>query len=185
MSLYRKRFILRSIWKWFISRSKVWRRSFFRSFPEISTFKKFILGFTKLIRLSNFDIIEKCKELNINNFKGVYMRDELTKFHKNTKVSNRECMIINIDESRNEGTHWTCLFIKDMNGCVTAYYFDSYGFPPTEEVKKYCSMMNLVYSSFEIQKMNEVICGHYCIYVLYKLSNGYLFDDILEELYFR
>ncbi len=113
------------------------------------------------------------------------MRDELTKFHKNTKVSNRECMIINIDESRNEGTHWTCLFItkfhKDMNG----YYFDSYGFPPTEEVKKYCSMINLVYSSFEIQKINEVICGHYCIYVLYKLSNGYLFNDILEELYFR
>ena len=104
------------------------------------------------------------------------MRDEL----KNRKVSKNECMVINIDESKNEGTHWTCLFIKNE----IPYYFDSFGFPPTEEVKRYCQKSG-DYNSFEIQKVNEVICGHYCCYVLYKLSNGYIFKDILDELYFK
>jgi len=87
-------------------------------------------------------------------------------------------MIIILDESKNEGTHWVSLLIKDK----TSYYFDSYGFQPTQEVEKYCTEPRY-YNSFQIQKVNEVICGHYCIYILYKLDNGYIFDDILEELY--
>ena len=39
--------------------------------------------------LSNFQIIEKCKELKIKNFKGVFMRDEL----QNMKATPNECMI--------------------------------------------------------------------------------------------
>src|SRR5271166_3331102 len=117
--------------------------------------------------LSNFQIIEKCKELQIKNFKGVCMRDEL----HNMKATPNECMVINTDHSSNEGTHWTCLFIK--NG--SSFYFDPYGFKPTVEVEKYCtSALNKsprYYSSFPIQKMNEVICRHYCIYVLYRLNN--------------
>ena len=138
------------------------------------SFDEFINKFQKIEPLSNFQIIEKSKELNIKNFKGVFMRDELT----NMKPTNNECMIINIDHSSNEGTHWTSLFID--NG--TSYYFDSYGFEPTLEVKGYCKEPRY-YNSFEIQKINEVICGHYCIYVLYKISNGYKFKDILDELY--
>jgi len=71
------------------------------------------------------------------------MRDEL----KKNKANSNECMVINIDETRNEGTHWTCLFIK--NG--VSYYFDSYGFEPTLEVKEYCRGRRY-YSSFPIQK---------------------------------
>jgi hypothetical protein len=102
------------------------------------------------------------------------MRDEL----KNKKAHSDECMVINIDHSNNEGTHWTCLFIK--NG--VSFYFDSYGFEPTLEVLEYCNEPRY-YSSYPIQKMNEVICGHYCIYVLYRLSNGVNFYDICDELY--
>jgi hypothetical protein len=102
------------------------------------------------------------------------MRDEL----KNKKAHSDECMGINIDHSNNEGTHWTCLFIK--NG--VSFYFDSYGFEPTLEVLEYCKEPRY-YSSYPIQKMNEVICGHYCIYVLYRLSNGVNFYDICDELY--
>ena len=54
-------------------------------------------------------IINELKKLKIKSFKGVFMRDEL----KNISPSKNECMIINIDHSDNEGTHWTCLFIKD------------------------------------------------------------------------
>ena len=105
------------------------------------------------------------------------MRDELT----GKKVSRDECMVINIDHSSNEGTHWTCIFIK--NG--VSFYFDSYGFGPPLEVIKYCKKDQTIrcYSSFPIQKINEVICGHYCIYVLYRLSDGDSFYDVCDELY--
>jgi hypothetical protein len=102
------------------------------------------------------------------------MRDEL----KSKKPQSDECMVINIDHSSNNGTHWTCLF--KQNGA--SYYFDSYGFEPTLEVLQYCKEPRY-YSSYPIQKMNEVICGHYCIYVLYRLSNGNNFYDVCDELY--
>jgi len=102
------------------------------------------------------------------------MKNELNE----TKVYKDEFMILNIDHSENEGTHWISLFIK--NGI--SYYFDFYGFPPPVEVERYCSEPRY-YNSFQIQKYNEVICGHYCIYLLYKLNNGIQFDNILDELY--
>src|SRR5271157_4307688 len=78
--------------------------------------------------LSNFQIIEKCKELQINNFKGVFMRDEL----QNKKATPDECMVINTDHSSNEGTHWTCLFIKNDS----SFYFDPYGFSIVISISK-------------------------------------------------
>lgn len=133
--------------------------------------------FSSIEPLSNFQIIDKCKELAIKHFKGVFMRDEL---NKNNKATDNECLLLNLDSSSNDGTHWTCLFIKDNVCC----YFDSNGFPPPEEVKKYCSNKSQRYHSTDrIQKPNQVICGHFCIYVLYKLSNGYNFLSTLDELY--
>jgi hypothetical protein len=138
------------------------------------TFKQFISGYNQNEPLNNFQIIKKCKELKIKKFKGVFMRDEL---NIGKKVGRNECMVINIDHSQNIGTHWTCLFIRNRQN----YYFDSYGLPPTLEVKKYC-IGPIDWNSFHIQK-NEVICGHYCIYVLYKLGIGEIFYNILDELY--
>src|SRR5271166_2163980 len=82
--------------------------------------------------LSNFQIIEKCNELKIKNFKGVFMRDEL----QSKKATPNECMVINTDHSSNKGTHCTCLFIN--NG--SSFYFNPYGFKPTVEVEKYCTL---------------------------------------------
>jgi hypothetical protein len=121
--------------------------------------------------LSNFQITEKCQ--NLKNFKGVFMRDELVKL----RSQDHECLVINTDHSHNVGTHWTCLFVK--NGA--SYYFDSFGFPPPIEVTNYCQEPRY-FSSFPIQKFNEVICGHYCIYVLHRLSNGDNFYDVCFEL---
>ena len=137
-------------------------------------FEDFMKQFEKIEPLSNFQINDKCAELKIKNFKGVFMRDEMTHRHS----TKNECMVINTDHSSNGGTHWTCLYIDEGK----SYYFDSYGFEPTLEVKWYCKEPR-VYNSFPIQKMNQVICGHYCIYVLYRLSNGEVFYDILNELY--
>ena len=103
-----------------------------------------------------------------------FLRDELTKIKK----TNNECLVLNIDHSENDGTHWTALFIK--NGI--SWYFDSYGFDPPEEIKEYCKE-KLYSNTFKIQKFDEIICGHYCIFMLYRLSNGYDFYEALDELY--
>src|SRR5690349_3807171 len=96
----------------------------FNSFPE------FIKSFSKIEPLSNFQILDKCKELKIKNFKGVFMRDELNN-REVGKYNKNECLILNLDHSQNNGTHWTCLFIK--NGI--SIYFDSFGLDPPEEIK--------------------------------------------------
>ena len=76
------------------------------------------------------------------------------------------------------GTHWTCLCIYG----TYSYYFDSFGLSPPKEVVSYCPNNTRYYSTFKIQKPEEVTCGHYSVYVLYKLSKGINFYDILFEL---
>ena len=82
--------------------------------------------------------------MKIKNFKGVFMRDEIkdsavisnSHAHENADVNanKRECMIINIDSSLNDGTHWTCLFIENDN----SFYFDAFELAPSVKVVNYC-----------------------------------------------
>src|ERR1041384_7301298 len=111
---------------------QMWFRSFFRknlnlnNYSRINSFENFLKLFPELKPLSNFDIINYCNELHIDNFKGVCMRDELN----NSKFSANESLVINLDVSSGNGIHWMCLFSK--NG--VSYYFDSYGLSPPREV---------------------------------------------------
>ena len=104
------------------------------------------------------------------------MRDELNK----CKFTNNECLVLNLDVSSGNGTHWMCLFSNND----VSYYFDSYGLPPPVEVLLYCKNKDRYYSEYPIQVDDkiEILCGHYCVYVLYKLCNGYDFKSILQEL---
>jgi hypothetical protein len=113
------------------------------------------------------------------------MRDEINDL---ARSSENECMIINIDHSSNDGTHWTCLFIQNN----VSFYFDAFGLAPPEEVVRYCIAQSCdgetlplrLFNTFPIQKPDEVICGHYSIYVLYRMSNcGVGFSKVQDELY--
>jgi hypothetical protein len=131
-------------------------------------------SFSKNEGLRLFEIVDKCKEMQIKNFKGVFSRDKLNE----NKKTNNECLVLNIDDDKNPGTHWVALFIKND----VSMYFDSFGFDPPEEIKEYCKE-KLYSNTFKIQLPDEEICGHYCIFMLYRLSNGYNFNDVLDELY--
>lgn len=103
------------------------------------------------------------------------MRDELPK-----KPKTVECFIYNIDSKENPGTHWTCCSIKNEN----CFYFDSFGLGPTKEIEYYLrNIKNKYYNTDVIQSQNEVICGHYCLYVLKSLDSGLKFYDILNLLH--
>ena len=77
---------------------------------------------------SNFELLEMAKMHNINNFM-VCMNDEL----KTYKYPANGYFILNLHDSNHDGTHGSCLVIKDNIPC----YFDSYGGIYSEDVEKY------------------------------------------------
>ena len=71
---------------------------------QLDSFPLFLKSFKSIQPLSNLDIIDKCKELNISNFKGVFMRDEL-----NGSISKNECLILNMDDSKGDDIGRVCI----------------------------------------------------------------------------
>ena len=101
------------------------------------------------------------------------MRDEL-QLIKNKPTVN---FITNLHTTDEKGVHWSAgIFNKNRDN----YYFDSYGLPPTNEVKKLLG--NGTYNTFQIQKPGTTYCGQLCLYVLFKLQKGVPFLDIMLEL---
>lgn len=71
--------------------------------------------------------------------------------------------------------HWTALYVKNGEG----FYFDSYGVIYPTTVKKFCP--NVIYSDDTIQSLNSVLCGYFCLYFLYWMTNKY--KDSLEKTF--
>src|SRR5205809_3879917 len=125
------------------------------------------------VPLTNIQLVDAVKKLNILNFKGVFSRDELP-----NKPKRIECGILNIDDSNGRGSHW-CSFSKRGKDKL---YFDSYGLPPPTELLKYLGGP-VYYNSERIQPDNEVFCGHLCLYVSKKTMNdGCKFQKVINDL---
>lgn len=119
--------------------------------------------------LTNIDLINYAKMLEIPNFRGVFMRDDLP-----LKIKQIECGIVNLDSKRNEGTHWTA-YVKNQHEII---YFDSMGNlrPPFELIKYFYSdgsNNNIFYNYENYQKHNDYNCGHLCLEFLYKTLKVY------------
>ena len=130
------------------------------------------------IPLSNFQLIDAAKQLDLKNFRGVFLRDELPK-----RPRACECGILNLDVEL--GTHWVAWYkVKNKK-----FYFDSYGLPPPTELIEYLrsplhgSKSPLYYNSERIQPDNAVICGHLCLYVLKKMQDGFGFQQTINMLF--
>ena len=89
----------------------------------------------------------------------------------------RECGILNLDGVSGRGTHWVSWYKNNDN-----FYFDSLGVLPPNELIEYFSSP-ILYNSEKIQPDGEVVCGHLCLYVLYRLSRGEGFQEIINDLY--
>lgn len=110
----------------------------------------------------------------INGSAPTVARDELPK-----KIANKEYRIINLDHSSNSGTHWVAI-INDPK-LKYSFYFDSYGLVPPTEAVKYMktSGKQIYYNSSQIQLVNSVACGFYCLYVINEFNKGRPIYDIL------
>ena len=62
------------------------------------------------------------------------------------------------------------------------YYFDSYGLQPPIELINYLGP-SVLYNTEQIQRADQVICGHLCLYVLKEMCGGRGLQDIISGLY--
>jgi len=108
---------------------------------------------------------------------AVLFKDEMPK-----KIKYNKSYIINIEDSvdeegnSNEGTHWTCLQVnKYPDGKVEPFYFDAYGMPPPESIKK--AVMDtcgqkLPFNTKDIQSLMNNACGFYCCALLHYINEA-------------
>ena len=78
--------------------------------------------------LSNLEIIDAAKNLSLDGFSGVFLRETLPK-----KAKLNEYSILNLDSSSGNGTHWVGWLKKGKD----KYYFDSYVVQPPSELIAY------------------------------------------------
>mgnify|MGYP001289919372 CR=1 FL=1 len=129
--------------------------------------------------LTNLELQGYVKQLNISNFRGVFMRDELPKTPWTI-----ECGIVNFNTSLEPGSHWVCYY-KNKKERI---YFDSYGQVILAELSDYLKTPKekdkavIQRNTDIIQPYNTQICGHLCLYVLKSLSLGKTFREILNAL---
>lgn len=102
--------------------------------------------------------------LKIPNFRGVYMRNDLP-----LTIREKESGIINLDDKRGPGTHWTA-YVKNGKDIT---YFDSIGHikPPLELIKYFRSggsKPTIRYNFERYQNLQANNCGHLCLQFLYE-----------------
>lgn len=100
--------------------------------------------------LSNYDIIKLCQHKNLP-LNAVLMRDEVK------KKLNYGFSVINLETTRQDGSHWTCVLYTPL----TSYYFDSYGFVPPLELEEV--IRPYTYNNTDIQDFDSEACGYYCV----------------------
>ena len=100
------------------------------------------------------------------------MRDELK------DKSNEGFYIINLDTSKNNGTHWTVCYSHPLKSCN----FDSFGFVPPLELEQ--KIMPYIYNDKDIQDWDSDACGWYAIafinFLHYKIDKEIAFKEFLK-----
>jgi len=118
----------------------------------------------------------------------VGFKDELPR-----KIKSNKAYIINLENEENGegqdngGSHWTCFYVAQYpNQKTEAIYFDPFGFPPPEVVKKRVKDtygISLPYTKTDIQSLMSNACGWYCMAFLHfiianPLRSKNLYDDV-------
>jgi hypothetical protein len=122
---------------------------------------------------TNFQLIKWAKMLKIKPFYYA-MTDEIKKLPRKDKTF---YAIINYNNSNQQGTHHVAFISKDGK----RYYFDSYGFEPQKQIiEKYSPLRT---SNYQVQKYNTELCGQLSLLVIYLVSKGFEFEDVVLELF--
>ena len=100
----------------------------------------------------------------------------------------QECGIVNLNTSRESGSHWVCYF---KNGKKARIHFDSFSQVTPIEIQKYLKTKEeyemkkpvIQRNTDIVQHVNTHVCGHLCLFVLRSLTREHQpFQDILNVL---
>ena len=135
-------------------------KGLFRTGPGIK--KKSLTPFHPLTNFEIQDFFNKEKRFN-----GVFSINNLPKLKKGAYA-------INLDHSKNTGTHWVVLFVKEDE----VIYFDSFGVEQIpEEIIKSIKNKSIKSNIFRIQDYSSIMCGYFCIlFIEFMLKNKSLTD---------
>lgn len=125
--------------------------------------------FNKYVPLTNHDIDNIMQELGIKGYRGCFMRDTIP------KMKLGESIIINLDDSKGNGTHWVSAFMKNDKLC----YMDSYGLNYPNELRIRNPTKKIEYNTSHIQEIETSSCGWFCIYFINEMYKGKEFYDIM------
>ena len=91
-------------------------------------------------------------------------------------------MVVNLDPQHLKGSHWIAIFATGMQRDVI--YFDSLALPinPTIEGTFLSKFPRILKCPKPFQNPLSDICGHYCITMIFFLSNGLLFPEFIQFL---
>lgn len=114
--------------------------------------------------LSNTDI------LNISHLYNLHIDDCISHEQLATyPIKKKLIMVININASSNMG-HWVALIIRNKQ----CFYYDSYGQPPSQYIANYiikkCKCSKVMYNTNDVQQLEDVSCGFYCIAFIHHVS---------------
>jgi len=124
--------------------------------------------------LSNIQIEEIAGDLKLP-IVGVFSKDRLPeKRYEGSYYVNLQ------DADDGDGTHWVFFRIFSPDEAV---YFDSFGLPCPEDVKRFLEPFSPIpYNNRQIQDVKSSYCGWYCIacdyYFQYDVKKG---DDIVDK----
>jgi hypothetical protein len=104
-------------------------------------------------------------------FSGVFALDKIPLLRQ---IPNS--MVINLDTSDMEGSHWIALY-TDNNNRTT--YFDSLGRPPPKTISSKYKIHD--YLRKPVQSIFSNSCGQYCILFIYLITHGHPLP-IIEQL---
>ena len=106
-------------------------------------------------------------------FIGVFSADELNTLKPPRK--RRFGLVVNTDPSNQPGRHWQSIFI-DKGECN---FFCSLDEQPTPDILKFMRKYRRVTCNRNRQqKLSEVTCGGYCVFIQAMMARGYSFKTL-------
>lgn len=119
----------------------------------------------------------------------VGFKDELSAKH----LKPNRYYIINLEDSQckdskemNQGSHWTGFEVRENhNGHKEGLYFDSYGFPPPEYIKKIVKQkfgVSLWHPTKDIQSIVNNACGFYQLALAHLLHDRRMANGSLKQV---
>jgi hypothetical protein len=116
-------------------------------------------------------------KLTARYYRGCYPIDKIP------KCLHFPCaMVVNLDRADQQGSHWIAIFAENHS---KAYYFDSYGNGPVDELKEYLrrEFKSVTWNNHAFQSVTSTVCGHYTIFFIYNMCLGLKYHEILRLLF--